>query len=75
MTSKLPELPLKKLTLETVLSTKARVESSSQVISLTCTSILWLCASICITIASGVYLWEYDGDTTCKAPNSYSHRS
>lgn len=63
------------MTAEDVFSAKSRVESGNQVRSLTCNFFLWLCASICITIASGVYLWEYDGDTTCKAPNSNSHRT
>ena len=56
-------------------SAKKRVESGAQVRALTCNFFLWFCASICITVSSGVYLWEYDGDTQCKAPNSYKHRS
>lgn len=69
------ELPVKKVKLEDVISAKKRVESGTQIPSLTCNFFLWLCASICITVSTGVYLWEYDGDTTCKAPNSYKHRS
>jgi hypothetical protein len=43
--------------------------------ALTFTFFLWLVASITITVASGVYLWAYDTDVVCKAPNSLSKRS
>ena len=69
------EPPIKRVTLEEVMSAKKRVESGAQIRSLTCNFFLWFCASICITVSTGVYLWEYHGDTTCKAPNSYKHRS
>ena len=69
------ELPMKKVSLEDVISARKRVESKEQVTALTCTFFLWLCASMCIVVSSGVYLWEYDGDTTCMAPNSYKHTS
>lgn len=68
------ELPKKKVTFEDVMSAKKRVESGNQIRSLTCNFFLWFCASVCITVSSGVYVWEYNGDTVCKAPNSYKHR-
>jgi hypothetical protein len=43
--------------------------------ALTFTFFLWLVASIIITVATGVYLWAYDEDVVCKAPNSLSKRS
>lgn len=43
--------------------------------ALTFTFFLWLVASIIITVATGVYLWSYDEDVVCKAPNSLSKRS
>ena len=42
---------------------------------MTLTFFLWLVASITITVATGVYLWAYDTDNVCKAPNSLSKRS
>ena len=42
---------------------------------MTFTFFLWLVASIIITVATGVYLWAYDEDVVCKAPNSLSKRS
>ena len=42
---------------------------------MTFTFFLWLVASITITVATGVYLWAYDTDDVCKAPNSLSKRS
>jgi hypothetical protein len=64
-----------KVNMEDVLSAVKRVEGGQQVKSLTVTFFLWLCASITITVASGVYLWEYDSDKICKAPNSMNKRS
>jgi len=61
--------------MEEVFSAVKRVEGGQQVKSITATFVLWMCASICITVASGVYLWEYDTDNVCKAPNSLSHRT
>ena len=69
------KLPTKKLNIEDVFSAKKRVESGAQVRSLTCNFFLWFCASICITVSSGAYLWEYNGDTQCMAPNSHKHTS
>ena len=46
-----------KVNMEDVLSAVKRVEGGQQVKSLTITFFLWLCASISITVASGVYLW------------------
>lgn len=64
-----------KVKMEDVLSAVNRVEGGKQVRALTFTFFLWLMASITITVASGVYLWAYDTDEVCKAPNSLSKRS
>jgi hypothetical protein len=64
-----------KVKMEDVLSPVKRVEGGQQVKALTCTFFVWLIASIAITITSGVYLWEYDTEKICKAPNSLSKRS
>lgn len=64
-----------KVKMEDVLSAVNRVEGGKQVRALTFTFFLWLCASITITVATGVYLWAYDTDGVCKAPNSLSKRS
>jgi hypothetical protein len=64
-----------KVKMEDVLSAAKRVEGGQQVRALTFTFFLWLVASITITVASGVYLWAYDSDEVCKAPNSLSKRS
>lgn len=63
-----------KVKIEDVLSPVKRVEGGQQVRALTFTFFLWLIASITITVASGVYLWAYDTDEVCKAPNSLSKR-
>ena len=68
------DLPTRKTTLEDVMSARKRVESGNQIRSLSCTFFLWLCASVCIVVSTGIYLWEYDGETSCKAPNSNKHR-
>ncbi len=49
-----------KVKMEDVLSAVKRVEGGKQVRALTFTFFLWLCASITITVATGVYLWAYD---------------
>lgn len=64
-----------KVKMEDVLSAVKRVEGGKQVRALTFTFFLWLCASITITVATGVYLWASDTDEVCKAPNSLSKRS
>ena len=64
-----------KVKMEDVLSAVNRVEGGKQVRALTVTFFLWLIASIIITVATGVYLWSYDTDNVCKAPNSLSKRS
>ena len=69
------KLPTKTLKIVDVFSAKKRVESGAQVRALTLNFFLWFCASICIAVSSGVYLWEYHGDTQCMAPNSNKHRS
>jgi hypothetical protein len=50
-------------TLESVLSTKHRVESGQESGQLTVISILWFFSSIAITIATGVQLWYTDSTT------------
>jgi hypothetical protein len=59
-----------KVKMEDVLSATKRVESDKQVRPITFTFILWLLASFAITVATGVYLWNYDTTQVCKAPNS-----
>ena len=48
---------------------KTRVEAGDERCKLTIQFIAWMCSSIAITIATGVYLWNKDQDTHCTAPN------
>ena len=63
-----------KIDAEQVLSARARVDSGKEKGQLTLAFFLWLAASVTITVATGVFLWNKDTDVTCVAPNSYGKR-
>lgn len=53
------------------MSPAERVASGGSIVFLVVQYTLYLCASIALTVATGVYLWDKEVDNECMAPNDW----